>query len=332
MIQHVVSAATRPTVGVDVGGTTVKGLLLSPEGQVLAEQRRPTPAPDPTGVNVVRAVHHVANGLGHRYGQALGVAVPGIVDEASGTVQHAVNLDWHDLDVIQRLREQLGDNVVLAHDVRAGAVAETRIGAAAGMRGTIAFVAVGTGIAAGLIIDGTALSGGGWAGEIGQLLLAEGPFAGCRVEEVASAAATARRAGAPDARTVAAAVRAGEPVAAALWEETVDVLGQSLAGLVSALAPASIVIGGGLALAGDLLLEPLEQRMRQLVPTLRVPRLLTAIHGDRAAAIGAALLATEAAAASRAGAAGIGETASRSEGGGSHEGAAAGSKNPSLSG
>lgn len=278
-------------IGVDVGGTTVKGLSLAADGTVLAERRATTPSPDPTGSGVLAAVAAVATSLGHRHGDPLGVALPGVVDEATGTAVQSANLGWRDLPALDLLRARLGDGVVLCHDVRAGAVAEAGSGAAQGIGGVAAFVPVGTGISAAVLVDGVPLVAGGWAGEIGQVVLADGPFAGLRVEEVASATATARRHGTRDARAVALAVAAGDAAAQRVWGETVDVLGQALAFLVAAVAPTTVVVGGGLALAGDLLLTPLRARLHDLVPTLRVPQLVGAVHGDSAAARGAALLA-----------------------------------------
>lgn len=283
-----------PTIGVDVGGTTVKGLLLAPDGTVLDDRRSPTPGPDPDGHGVVAAVAALAARLGHRPGEAIGVALPGVVDETSGTGVVSANLGWADVPFARLLREALGPGVVVGHDVRAGGVAEARTGAARGARGVVAFVPIGTGIAAAVLVDGVPLVAGGWAGEIGQVLLTEGPFRGLRVEEVASAAATARRAGTVGAREVAAAVRAGDPAAQRVWQETVDVLAHSLAGLVATVAPSVLVLGGGLALAGDLLSDPLREGLAQRLPGLPGPRLVTARHGDTAAARGAAMLAEDA--------------------------------------
>jgi glucokinase len=78
-----------------------------------------------------------------------------------------------------------------------------------------------------------------------------------------------------------------------VWGETVDVLAQALAGLVATVAPTVVVLGGGLALSGDLLLVPLDRALVERVPGLRRPRLVAALHGDTAAARGAAVLAAE---------------------------------------
>ncbi|MEJ5946700.1 ROK family protein [Pseudokineococcus basanitobsidens] len=285
--------------GVDVGGTSTKGLRLGEDGEVLAEHRRPTPSPDPHGRGVAAGVAEVLRALGTPDDEPVGVALPGVVDELAGTAVASANLGWRDLPVLDLLETAAGRDVLLCHDVRAGAVAEAAARHRAGDPGpadeeVTVFLPVGTGVAAAVLLDGRPLVAGGWAGEVGQLLLAEGPHAGLRIEEVASAAATARRAGAPDARAVAERVRSGDPVAARVWRETVEVLAGALAGLVAAVAPSLVVVGGGLSQAGDLLLDPLAAELARRTPGLRVPELVPARHGDTAAARGAALLAAAA--------------------------------------
>ena len=289
-------------VGVDVGGTSVKGLLLDAGGRTAGELRARTPAPDPTGVGVVEVVAGVVAQLTARAGAdpgvPVGVVVPGIVDEDRGTAVRSVNIGWSDVPLRELLRTRLGRPVAFGHDVRAGAVAEARTGAARGAAGVVAFVAVGTGIAAAVLVDGVPVVAGGWAGEVGQRVLVHGPSAGLRVEQVASARATATRAGEPHARAVADRVRAGDTGARAVWQDTVGVLADALADLVVTVAPATIVLGGGLALAGEVLLEPLRTELRLRVAGLREPHLVAAAHGDTAAARGAVLLAQDLAAAS----------------------------------
>lgn len=281
-------------IGVDVGGTSTKAVLVDAAGWTLAEQRAATPAADPTGLALVETVAGLVAALGPAGDASVGVVVPGIVDDDRGVVVHAVNLGWRDLPLRDLLVARLGRPVALGHDVRAGALAEARSGAARGVAGVVAFVAIGTGVAAALLVDGRPVVAGGWAGEIGQLVLTEGRHAGRRLEQVASAAALARRAGAPDARTVAERVAAGDPAATEVWRDGSDVLAGALAAMVVTVAPSAIVVGGGLALAGDLLLDPLRAGLERRVTGLRVPDLRPAAHGDRAAALGAALLAQEA--------------------------------------
>lgn len=279
-------------LGIDVGGTGIKAALTDTDGTVLGRWREATPHDDSSGtrtrdivLGLVAAASAVVPPI------AVGVVVPGVVDEDRGVCVHAVNLGWRELAFPELLRSALDVPLAFGQDVRAGALAEAVSGAAAGIPGTIAFVPVGTGLASALVIDGVPFAGGGWAGEIGQRVLHDGPHRGLRVEQLASAGGIARRAGAPDAKTVSDAVARGDAAATAIWNEGVDALAEALAGITVVAAPTAIVIGGGLALAGALLFEPLERGLRERLEVVRVPRLLPALHGDEAATVGAGILA-----------------------------------------
>jgi glucokinase len=280
-------------LGIDVGGTTIKGLRMSPTGAVEAESRVATPSPDPTGERIVDAVARLVGDLGGPDAAPVGLVVPGIVDEARGIAVWSANVGFRDAPLRDLASARLGVPVAFGQDVRAGALAELRSGAARDAGASVAFVPIGTGVAAAFVVDGHILVSGGWAGEIGQSVLMSGAHAGLRVEEVASASATARRAGEPDALAVARRVSVGDPAAVAVWNETVSVLADALAGIVITTAPTTIVIGGGLAHAGGLLLDPLGVELALRLGTLRVPGLVAAQHGDLAAAIGAGYLAAD---------------------------------------
>ena len=192
----------------------------------------------------------------------------------------------------------------LGHDVRAGGLAEARVGAGQGSRHVL-FVAIGTGIAAAAVVDGVGYAGAhGAAGELGHVVVRPGGArCGCRqsgcLEAVASAAAVARRyadaAGrSPDgAAEVARLAAAGDPVATEVWDETVDALADGLLIGQAMFDPAVVVLGGGLAEAGDQLLVPLAHTLRQRATFHRLPRLMPAALGDEAGCIGAALLGSD---------------------------------------
>ncbi|HEY1531160.1 MAG TPA: ROK family protein [Galbitalea sp.] len=278
-------------LGVDVGGTTVKARFVDPAGAVLGEWRVRTPTGDASGKHTSDVIADlVARAAKIDVVNALGAVVPGIVDEEAGVCLRAVNLDWADLPLRRLISERVGVPLAFGQDVRAGALAEGVTGAAAGYPDTFAFVPVGTGLASAVGHGGTVASRTEWPGEIGQELIADGPYAGRRVEEIASASGIALAAGAPDARTVAELVRAGDERAIRVWENAIEVLAGSLAGIVTDTGASLLVIGGGLAEAGSLLLRPLDLALRALLPSTRV-ELRRASHGDSAAVIGAILLA-----------------------------------------
>ncbi|HEU0257420.1 MAG TPA: ROK family protein [Microbacteriaceae bacterium] len=287
----------RGLLGVDVGGTGIKALLVDAAGAWAGRWRRPTPHGDTGGERTAQTVaelvsqaRSVATGRGFDVA-AVGLVVPGVVEAARGVCRLAVNLGWKDLPIRQMVAKRVGLPVAFGHDVRAGALAEARTGAAAGLRGLAMFLPVGTGISAAYTRGGEPFELGPAAGEVGQIVLRRGPGAGLRVEEVASAAGIARRVGRPNALAVAEAVRAGDPAAVAAWREAVEVLADVVAWSAATLDPEVIVVGGGLSAAGDLLFRPLRDAVSERVDGIVVPSLRAAVHGDRAAMVGAILLA-----------------------------------------
>jgi glucokinase len=284
-------------IGIDVGGTTIKGIRLSPQGEIESEVRVLTPSPDPSGEFLVDAVALVVDRLGGVSDAPIGLVVPGIVDETRGYAVWSANVGYRNVPVRELISARLGVPVAFGQDVRAGALAELRLSAGrtehAEPSTSMAFVAIGTGVAAAFVVDGRSVVSDGWAGEIGQLVFSSGPHAGRRMEEIASASATARRAGESDALAVARRVEAGDPAAREVWQESIDVLADSLAGIVVSLAPRAIVLGGGLAQSGDLLLAPLRLALQARIGGLREPSLTASVHNDLAAALGACLLARD---------------------------------------
>jgi glucokinase len=232
---------------------------------------------------------------------ALGVVVPGLVDAAAGMARYSENLGWRDVPFAARLAEATDLPIAFDHDVRAAGAAEQQLGAARGHR-DVAFVPIGTGISAALVLDGRPYAGGGWAGEIGHLDVGSGLACVCGstgcLETVASAAAIARRytdrSGQParGALDVTRRMGGGDPDAVAVWDEAADALAFALAAIVAVAAPELIVIGGGLSGAGDVLLDALRGRLEaRLSAAQRPPQLCLAELGDQAGLLGAALLA-----------------------------------------
>jgi glucokinase len=299
-------------VALDVGGTSMKGAIVGPDGATCGPLRRPTPreqGPEAVTVSVGATLDLLLEDARRRGLEvaAAGVVVPGIVDEERGVAVFSANLGWRELPLRALLEASGGLPVGFGHDVRAGALAEATFGAARGER-ELLFLAVGAGIAGAALVDGRLLVAGGYAGELGHLRVdPAGDPCGCGgrgcVETLASATAIPRRYAARTGRPVAGAaavaalVREGDPDAVAVWDEAVAALAQGLAAAVALLAPRLVVVGGGLAGAGDLLLRPLSERLRErLSPgSAPLPRLVPAALGDQAGCLGAALLARRAA-------------------------------------
>lgn len=285
-----------PLVGVDVGGTTIKARLADAGRRTVQEWRRPTPRRDHSGaetVDVIAEIFALAREAAPAGASvaALGVVVPGMVDDASGTCIRAVNLGWENLPLRDLVAERLDVAVAFGHDVRAGALAEAVSGAALGHPGTFAFVPVGTGLASAIGADGIIAPREDWAGEIGQVVIGHGTYSGRRVEEIASASGIARETVQPNARAAAELVRAGDPAAVRVWNDAVEALGETIAWIVATSGADLIVVGGGLAEAGTLLLDPLAAVVARRAPRDIPVALKRAVHGEAAAIAGALILA-----------------------------------------
>lgn len=283
-------------LGIDVGGTTVKARLVDMSGgtfgATLGEWRRPTPVGDHSGVATTKLIADLfALASSISLVSAMGIAVPGVVDENSGQCKHAVNLGWNDLPLRDMIARCVNVPLAFGQDVRAGALAEGTVGAAADHPGIWVFIPVGTGIAGALGRGGEIVPFHEWDGEIGQTLINSGRNAGLRVEQVASASAVARATGQPNAYAVAELVRARDPLANAVWDEAINVLAEALGGVVESTGADLIVVGGGLSESGTLLLAPLEATIRLRLPVGTPLALRRASLGDTSAVIGALIMA-----------------------------------------
>ncbi|MFE2390790.1 ROK family protein [Streptomyces althioticus] len=296
-------------IALDVGGTGMKAALVGADGELLHQARRPTGrerGPDAVVEGILDfAAELRAHGI-RAHGEpasAAGVAVPGIVDEAEGVAAYAANLGWRDVPLRALLAERLGGvPVALGHDVRTGGLAEGRVGAGCGADRFL-FVPLGTGIAGAIGIDGKVEAGAhGFAGEIGHIVVrpggAECPCGqrGC-LERYASASAVSRAwaeaSGGPDADAAdcARAVASGDERAVRVWQEAVDALADGLVTALTLLDPRTLIIGGGLAEAGETLFTPLREAVRRRVTFQKLPSLVPAALGDTAGCLGAGLLA-----------------------------------------
>ncbi|MFD8786818.1 ROK family protein [Kitasatospora sp. NPDC059599] len=295
-------------IALDVGGTHIKGVVVD-GGRPVESAQWPTRAergPDAVLDTVLRCADDLRARAARRGTppRAAGIAVPGLVDETSGTAVLAANLGWRDLPLRSRAEEHLDLPVAFGHDVRAGALAESRLGAGRGCASFV-FVPVGTGIAAAPVLGGRVFAGSrGFAGELGHLVVRPGgdPCVcgnhGC-VETLASASAIARRyrratgdAGA-SAEDVRARAVSGDRPAGRVWTEAVEALADGLAALTVLLDPERLVIGGGLALAGEAYLAQLGTALAERLPFRPAPPLVAAELGHRAGSLGAALLAED---------------------------------------
>ncbi|OEV22383.1 ROK family transcriptional regulator [Streptomyces nanshensis] len=299
----------RHVIALDVGGTGMKAALVGTDGTLLHEARRATGRKRGADA-VVETILAFAAEL-RAYGEehfgetavAAGVAVPGIVDAGKGIAVYSANLGWRDVPMRALLGERLGGiPVALGHDVRTGGLAEGRIGAGRGADRFL-FVPLGTGIAGAIGIGSTIEAGAhGYAGEIGHIVVRpDGPECHCGqhgcLETLASASAVTRAwaaaSGDPeaDAADCAKAVESGDPAAIAVWRDAVDALAAGLVTALTLLDPRTLIIGGGLAEAGETLFTPLRAAVEERVTFQKLPHIVPAALGDTAGCLGAGLLA-----------------------------------------
>jgi glucokinase len=308
------------TIGVDVGGTKVAAGVVDDSGRIIEKLRRSTPAarPDSTVEVIAGAVTEL---LSRHEVDAVGIGAAGFVDETRSTVLFAPNLAWRDEPVEKLVEERIGRPVVVENDANAAAWAEAMLGAARG-QDHMMLITVGTGIGAGIVVDGKLYRGRfGTAGEPGHYrVVPDGRLCGCGNrgcwEQYASGSALvaeardfARRspeaavrllqlgggsAEGIDGPAVTAAAREGDVGAVRCFDIVGGWLGAGLADLTAILDPGCFVIGGGVSEAGELLLGPARTAYEQHV-TGRSYRELADVRlaelGSDAGLIGAAHLA-----------------------------------------
>lgn len=291
-------------LAVDVGGTTVKAALVGRAGAVLQTWSRPTARGDEAVQGIVDLAIEVIGAAAAR-GEtvvAAGIVTPGTVDAEAGVVGYASNLDWVDVPLRDRVSECIHVPVALGHDVQAAGEAEARLGAARGSRHFV-HVGIGTGIAAALVVDGRPVKGSaGGAGELGHVPVRDAgeqcPCGqlGC-LEVYASAAGLARRyerlSGRPATAPEIQAALGQDPVADRVWSDGVAALVRGLAITALLLEPELVVLGGGLAQAGDDLLDPVVAGLAESLVWRTPPEVRLSELGPGAAVLGAALLAAE---------------------------------------
>jgi glucokinase len=270
------------TIGVDVGGTKVAAGVVDAHGRILEKLKRPTPSasPEHTAQVIADAVIELA---GRYSALAVGIGAAGFVDAVRSGILFAPNLAWRNEPLKQQVQSYVGLPVVVENDANAAAWAETMLGAARGHE-HVMLIAVGTGIGAGIVINGGLYRGQfGIAGEPGHYrVVPDGRLCGCGNRGcweqyasgnalVAEAREFARRSPGPAVRllqlgggtaegisgpVVTEAAHEGDAAALRCFEIVGGWLGQGLAALAAILDPGCFVIGGGVSEAGDLLIRP----------------------------------------------------------------------------
>jgi glucokinase len=313
-------------VGVDLGGTRIKAAVADGAGRILVHATVPTESyRGPEGVIDIIAglVQRLATPLGGSL-HGLGMGVPGLIDIATGTTKFMPNFptQWRDVPVARMLTDKLQCPVRLLNDVRTAALGELKFGHGQQQPDlTMAFFAIGTGVGGAVVVDGKLRLGPlGAAGELGhQTLLPDGPRCGCGnhgcLETLASGPAitaegvrllhtglaprlyelVAGDAGRVNPREMQAAAIAGDELVREALDRAATYLGIAAANVVTVLHPDLIVLAGGVAELGDILLDRVRLVIRQRVgmfPAHEV-RVEQSLLGEQVGMLGAIALAGE---------------------------------------
>ena len=290
-------------IGIDVGGTNLRGALARSSGEIVSRFRLKSAIADGADSFLERLTEEIrqllrdASGYGLQV-QGVGIGIPGLIG-IDGVIHSSVNLrPLEGLNLSRLLSDRLQLPVVSANDANLIALGEVWAGAGQGMQ-SVVVVTIGTGLGSGLILDGRLWTGaGGFAAEFGHVTVEpEGLPCPCGnlgcLEQYVSAAALSRYGEGRTPEELALLAKAGEPVACAAFEKIGYWLGTALAGLINVLNLEGVIIGGGVSGGFDLfspmLLRTVQQRAFPQIASQVV--VCQAALGDDAGLVGGALLA-----------------------------------------
>ncbi len=303
----------KTVIGVDLGGTNIVSAVVDEKGKVAGKDKRKTLASlGAAGVldriaESVRAASR-ASGLPWKSHLAVGVGSPGPLDPGKGVVIFTPNLGWKNVPVVAILREKLGKKVVLENDANLAALGESWIGAGKGEK-VVLCVTLGTGVGGGLIVDGKIFQGAtGVSNHIGHIVVdPDGPrtpygnsgvleqyVSATGIVRLATEAGLKPPAGEPlEAYSFQKMAASGNRKALRVYEQAGRMLGVGLASAIHLLNPGMVILSGGVAGAGDLLVKPMmkELRKRCFKSHLKGLKFRMAKLGDNMGAVGAARLA-----------------------------------------
>jgi glucokinase len=293
-------------IGVDVGGTKILAAVVARTGAIEARLERPTDTRSQDGLlsELDAAVEELR--AEHPEIAAIGFGLPSRIDQRAGRAIASVNIPLQNFDIRDRMARRHGIPVAIDNDANAAAIGEWHAGAAKGARHVV-MLTLGTGVGGGLILDGRPYRGAtGGGAELGHVVVEyEGPLCACggrgHLEAVAAGPAAdraARELYGPEANAHDLVRRAKEGEAEAIRSlaEIGGRLGAGIASFLNIFEPELVVIGGGFAAAGELLLAPARKVVSReaLQPIPETARVVLAELGPDAGVIGAAVIAFEA--------------------------------------
>jgi glucokinase len=287
-------------LAIDLGGTAIKSAILSKNNELLDNRSTPTPQNDPSGQNAIAALSDLVESYkGSHTFDRVGLVIPGLVDIKEGISVFTGTLGWRNLRITDAISQKTGVPVHLDHDVTAAGLAELQLGASAPFKNSV-LIQIGTGIASAIVLNGEIYRPHQQVGEIGHASIGNDRpcpcgLTGC-LEMTASGGAISRTYFAKTGETISPMEifkrsQGGEPVAAMVWQELVDSLALSFSWLASTIAPEAIIMGGGIAQAGEPFAAAVEEKLKTRLSIHRLPKILISELADQAACLGAGLMA-----------------------------------------
>ncbi len=309
-------------IGVDIGGTNIVCGLLNEEGRLLGTLKHPTEVSKGSEAVMDKVAGMIFQLLSSeqvdiRDVEAVGIGTPGYVDPVEGLSVYAGNLNWRDVPVAHGISNRVSLPVFVDNDVRMYVYGEAKVGAGKGFEHVLG-ITVGTGLAAAVVNQGRLYYGGHYmAGELGHIPMNEISYpcvcglTGC-LETIASATGIVRQvkdyllAGrlsmlqdVPQDQLTAAEVSqaydAGDKLAIEIMHRTGRLLGKGLVSAITLFSPEIVVIGGGVAAAGERFMKPMREEIRQSIYEGQWSHLTitTAVNPEYAGIIGSAMFAKE---------------------------------------
>ena len=275
--------AAAAVLGVDLGGTNMRVAVVTPAGEIVARSVQPTPPDDPGALP--RLMREVAAAASEELRGAV-VGVPAVVDYEHGVAQRMPNLTrWEGHLAAQPLADACGLPAVLVNDADLAAVGEHRYGAGRGVDDMV-YLTISTGIGGGVVIDGRLLHGKRSLAEIGQTTI---DYRERRTLEALGSGPALERLSGLSGEEVTRRAQAGDAAAIGWLGEIAAVFAVGVANAIECYAPERVVIGGGVASAGALLLDPLRERLAELhsARLLDPSQVVSASGGDDAGLRGA---------------------------------------------
>lgn len=275
-------------IGIDIGGTSIKGAGITKEGKVLEVFSMPVikgDSQDATINKLIEAINNYIKEQGFKKEEILGIGlgVPGVMDTKAGVITYSNNLQWYDLPIVDLIEKGTGLKVKITNDANAAALGEAKYGAGKKYKNII-MVTLGTGVGGGIIIDGKIFEGNlGKGAELGHsVLVLDGEQCSCGrkgcFEAYASATALIRdtkramdknkkskcweiseKLGKVDARVAFEAEKAGDEVGHQLVENYVKYLGEGCLNYFNIFRPEALILSGGIANEGEYLLSRLRK-------------------------------------------------------------------------